>query len=121
VERVIAENHAQIVHQVLQIAGLEQLQRSFVDLEHAALFPARSCAPGVLEQEVLQTRDAGFPPIGKQCLDLAEILQPQRDRRELEYHRIVAGPVVSDTGGVAVISLHQAACQGCKASSPFIL
>src|SRR4029077_1504008 len=92
VERVVAENQPQVGYQVLQIAGFEQRESSLVDLEHATPVPAGSRALGIFEQEILQAGTARPSPVSKQRFDLAQILEPQRDRRELEHQCIVAIP-----------------------------
>ena len=90
-EGVVAQHPAEIGHQMIEIAGAEQRQGLAVDLDDADAFRALPHAVGVGSEECLDVADALRPPLFEQRLDRAVVLDPERDRSEVEHFGVVVG------------------------------
>lgn len=91
-EHVVAEDAANVSTIVARSGGFEQGQRAPVDLDDADEARTFADAIGIRLQVASQILDAA----PAQCLemgpDAAEILQPERDRGEIEHLRVIVAP-----------------------------
>jgi len=69
---------------VILVPRAEQVERLAVDLDDADAAGAVAHALGVAGEVLTQRRYAGTPPGLEQRLHAGVVLQPQRDRRQLE-------------------------------------
>ena len=90
-EGVVAHHMAEMGRQIGNIAGAEQRQGLAVDLEDTDALRALPHAVGVGGEECLDVADALRSPLFEQRLDRTEVLDPERDRREVEHFGIVVG------------------------------
>src|SRR3954453_13446790 len=89
-EHVVAENVAEVVDEMLQAPGLEQFQRSPVDLNDADAVGAVLDAVRPVQEMTAEIRHSVATPSVKEGLHAAEILQPQRHRSQMKHLCIVA-------------------------------
>jgi hypothetical protein len=90
-EGIVTQHPVQIGHQMIEIAGAEQRQGLAVDLDDADAFRALPHAVGLGSEECLDVADALRPPLFEQRLDRAVVLDPERDRSEVEHFGAVVG------------------------------
>ena len=86
----VAEDTAEIGDQMVEVARLEELKGPPVDLQDADSVRALLHL-GRIGMEVIAKRgDPVAPPVPEEGFDLAEILQPERNRCKLEHRGVVA-------------------------------
>jgi hypothetical protein len=90
-EGVVAHHLAEMGYQMSKIAGAEQRQGLAVDLEDADALRALPHAVRVGGEECLDVADALRSPLFEQRLDRTEVLDPERDRREVEHFGVIVG------------------------------
>lgn len=73
-----------------KVVGPEQGQGLAIDLDDADVVAACLHARRVLAQEFPEPDDAGAAPFVEQRLDAAVILEPERNRREIEHLGVIA-------------------------------
>src|SRR5260221_13788541 len=74
-----------------EIAGTEQRQRLAVDLEDTDALGTLPHPVGIGGEEDLDVADALRSPLFEQRLDRTVVLDPERDRREVEHSGVVVG------------------------------
>jgi hypothetical protein len=74
---VIAKHAVEIGDQMRQIAGLEQVERAAVDLQHFDARRAFGHAGGLFVQPGAQITHSLGPPLFEQLMQGAEILDPE--------------------------------------------
>ena len=84
-EHVVAEHLRQVVDEMGQVAGAEQLQRAPVYPQHADARGAQGHELRVGAQVRADVRDAVRAPLVEQRPDLAVVLEPQRHGCQLEH------------------------------------
>ncbi len=97
-QHVVAKHAGEVLHEMIDILRAEERQRAPVHLDHANPRRTRDDARRVRGQMRAQVGDARRPPAFEELAHGAEILQPQRDGREVEHVGVVAGRALGCDG-----------------------
>jgi hypothetical protein len=89
-EHVVAEHRAEVFDEVRKVVGPEQGGGLAIDLDDSDEIAACLHARRVLAQELAEPDDAGAAPFVEQRFDAAEILELERNRREIEHLGVIA-------------------------------
>ncbi|WP_341482734.1 hypothetical protein [Aurantimonas marianensis] len=91
VQHVAGKDPVEIGGKMVEAVGLEQRQRAGVDGDELDSSRRGLHALQILFEMLADRGDPGLAPFIEQCLDAAEILDPQRNRRKFEQAQIARG------------------------------